>query len=233
MHIYVWMLAVYSFLGYIISGKSKEGYCCNINSRKYLQLLIEYRRNTAIRDGVRATSDEINTAQDLLGSILKSVGLLLDIDTIPVPTRCLIGNDVRVRKISFNAATSGVNENLAPDPILLVLKSADKYLRMKGIKLFTGARKSADSSACSETEGDQCSMTTAFTTIDLNEDLTGQIGDGSRDVTSFRPRIHHDTRQHHSKESPPMTEIVIIRRDENFVNGIGSSRTWDKTDPSV
>jgi hypothetical protein len=54
----------------------------------------------------------------------------------------------------------------------------------------------------------------------------GQIGDATGD-TSFGPHNHHDPRQHHSMESPPMTEIVIIRRDENLVNGIGSSSTWD------
>jgi hypothetical protein len=141
------------------------------------------------------------------------VGLLFNTETIPVPTRCLNEN-VRVRKILFKSATFGENENRAPDPILLVLKSADNYLRMKEIKLFEGAGKSADSSACSEAEGDKSSISSKFSK-----------SDGSRDVTCFRPHIHHDTRQHHSKESPPMTEIVIIRRDENLVNGIGSSRS--------
>jgi hypothetical protein len=174
-----------------------------------------------IRDGVQATSAEINTARDLLESILRSVGLLFNRETIPVPTPRLNENDVRVRKISFNSATSGENENLAPDPILLVLKSAGNYLRMNGINLFEGAEKLAG--WCCEAEDDESSISSKFSQSVLP---VGQIGDVTGDA-SFGRHNPHDPRQHHSMESPPMTEIVIIRRDENLVNCIGSSRPLD------
>jgi hypothetical protein len=95
-----------------------------------------------------ATDDKVEIARSLLSDVVENLSLKWCQDAmsrsfrpegvpVPAPMEAALSQKGRVRKVTFFSAwDKTIEEHPAPDPILLVLKTASNWLRLHGLPLL-------------------------------------------------------------------------------------------------